>query len=381
MQHHATIVGAGIAGLTSAIALHQRGWSVEVLEAAPEVRAAGAGISLASNAIQALDLLGLAQLVIDAGKIIKRVEIHDDRGSVLSSLDATFLPAPNVAIHRSALHKILMDALPPNTIHTNQRITTLDDLQQTKDAGRQTQDAEGRTSDVFIVSDGIHSTLRSRIIPNSAPRYAGYTCWRGVVTMPDLDIDHATEAWGMKGRFGIVPIGNGQIYWFACVNAPQNDPAMRAATIPDLMRVFAHYASPIPEILHATPTDAVIWGDICDIDTPQRWVYDRTVFIGDAAHATTPNLGQGACQAIEDAVILAHELDRGPNIDQALSRFEHQRIPRVTSIVKRSRRLGAIAQSQGRIISSIRNHALRLTSERTQQQQMLDVCRFRIIAT
>lgn len=380
MQQHATIVGAGIAGLTSAIALHQRGWSVEVLEAAPEVRAAGAGISLASNAIQALEHLGLSQQEINAGKVIPRIEIHDDRGSVLSSLDTPFLPAPIVAIHRSALHKILQDALPQGTIRTNQRISTLGDLQVTKDAGRLTSDVGHRTSDLIIVSDGIHSTLRSRIIPNSAPQYAGYTCWRGVVRMPDLEIDHATETWGTKGRFGIVPIGNGQIYWFACVNAPQNDPSMRSASIPDLLRVFANYASPIPEILYATPNEAVIWNDICDIDTPQRWVYDRTVFIGDAAHATTPNLGQGACQAIEDAVILAHELDRGPNIDQALNRFEHQRVPRVTSIVKRSRRLGAIAQSQSRLISSIRNLALRLTSERTQQQQMLDVCRFRIIA-
>lgn len=371
-QHHATIIGAGIAGLTTAIALRQRGWGVQVLEAAPEVRTAGAGLSLASNAIQALGHLGLSEHVINAGQIIRRLDIHDHRGSAMSSVDTSFLPAPIVAIHRTALHQILQDALPSETILTNQRITSLDDL--SSDVGR-------GAPDVTIIADGIHSLIRSRIIPNSAPRYAGYTCWRGVVTMPDLNMEHAVETWGRNGRFGILPIGDQRYYWFACVNAPQNDPAMRNATIPDLMRIFSSYASPIPEILHATPQDAVLWNDICDIDTPQRWVYDRTVFIGDAAHATTPNLGQGACQAIEDAVILAHELDRGPNIDQALSRFEHQRIPRVTSIVKRSRRLGAIAQSQSMITAGIRDLVVRMTSERTTQKQMLEVCRFRIIAS
>lgn len=371
---HAIIVGAGIAGLTSAIALQQRGWTVTVLESAPEVRATGAGISLASNAMQALGHLGLATTVQKRGQVISRLEIHDQQASVLSSIDTSFLPAPLVAIHRTDLHEILMSALPPDIILTNKRAVSA-----TSDgslATLSTADGESFTADLVIVADGIHSALRHRTIENTAPRYAGYTCWRGVVHMPELAIDLAVETWGRSGRFGYVPIGNGRIYWFACVNAAANHPSNKSATILDLIKIFGSYASPIPEILLATPPDALLWNDIADIPTPQRWVYNNVVFIGDAAHATTPNLGQGACQAIEDAVILANELAKGPHHQQALTRFERRRVPRVTRIVTRSRRLGSIAQLSQPVLMSLRDFVVRSTSVQTQQKQMLDICTF-----
>lgn len=362
------IVGAGIAGLTAAVALRQRGHRCTIIEAAPHIRTTGAGITLGANAMQALSCIGLAQTVRDAGQTLRHLDILDASGAMLSHVDATDPQASVVAIHRASLHSILLDAATPHKVITDRKVVDVD-LHQ---GARQVRFADGSTlqADVIVVADGIHSAARRTLVPDSAPRYAGYTCWRGVVRVPGLDLVDATETWGDQGRVGLVPIGDDHVYWFATANAPAYAEWARTMTSADLAQRFAHYHDPIAEVLRMTPNEHVLWNDICDIEPLQRWAFDNAVLIGDAAHAMTPNLGQGACQAIEDAVMLAAKLGTERTVAASLIAFERSRIKRASEIARMSRRIGAVAQWTSPLKSATRNALMRMVPQRANQRRM-----------
>ena len=359
----ATIIGAGIAGLTAAIALQRKGWHCTIHEAAETVRSAGAGITLSSNAMQALKHLGISEKVKEGGLPIRRLIVQDETGRALSDLDPGFLPEPMIAIHRSVLHSILLDAVGEEHVVTN---SAVDDVATLR-------------GDVIIGADGINSRVRSRLIKGTEPVYSGYTCWRGLVHIPGYISNVASETWGRHGRVGIVPIGNDNIYWFICVNAEREAPWVRRMTVDDLAERFASYPSPLPEIIRSTSASDILLNDISDLKPLKQWVFGKVALIGDAAHATTPNLGQGACQAIEDAVILADRLASISDISNALVAYEQARMPRATMIVKRSRRLGRIAQITHPVLATVRNAVLKATPVQTKLDQMQQICTFNML--
>ncbi|HNE29135.1 MAG TPA: FAD-dependent monooxygenase, partial [Saprospiraceae bacterium] len=231
-------------------------------------------------------------------------------------------------------------------------------------------DGSAHATDCLIVADGIHSAIRSQLAPDAVTRYAGYTCWRAVIDDPGLSLSAATETWGKHGRFGIVPLAGGKIYCFACINAPQNDPRMAAMRVAELKKIFSGYHAPIPAILEQWRDDQLIWNDLADLKPLDRFAYGRVVLIGDAAHATTPNLGQGACQAIEDAVILAEMLKKHSDPEQAFRAYEQKRLPRTRFIVETSRRMGAIAQWQNPLLVCLRNVLFRLIPQSVNEKQL-----------
>lgn len=370
-----TILGGGIAGLTAAIALKQKGIRAIVFEAAPEIKPFGAGLLLAANAVKGYERLGIAEKIVARGLALPTFSILDQRGCVITSADAAKIGRQyglhNFAIHRAALHEALLAELEPGQVQTGKRATRFEKL---GDDAIEIYFTDGTTqrTDFLIVAEGIHSAVRQQLLPDSEPRYAGYTCWRAVVGTPPAlaGLTTASETWGRDGRVGIVPLAGEKIYWFACVNARQNDPVMRDVKVADLQRMFQKFHPAVRTILENTRDEDLIWNDIIDLRPIEKFAFGNIVLIGDAAHATTPNMGQGACQAIEDAVILADELGKNTEPSAAFAAFEKRRLKRTHFIVNNSWRLGKIAQLSRPWLVALRNALFRLVPESVNERQL-----------
>lgn len=367
-----TIVGGGIAGLTAAITLLKKGYDVTIFEAAPAIRAVGAGLILAANAIKGLQKLGIADDIIPAGRVLPSFKILDSNGKIINQTDTHNLEKKygisNFTIHRADLHRILLSKIPMQCIHLNKKAVDVSQTQQ--DIFIRFADGTTHQTQYLIVADGVHSPLRQKLVPNSAPRYAGYTCWRGIADNTALKLEETSETWGAKGRFGIVPLANNKIYWFACVNAPQNSETFKQYKSKQLQIQYKDFHEPIPTLLRHTKDEAIIWNDIIDLKPIYQFAFGNILLIGDAAHATTPNMGQGACQAIEDAAVLAHLLETGEDMPTIFKAFEKRRLARTHHIVNGSWRIGQVAQWENPILIALRNTAFRLIPNSVSQKQL-----------
>lgn len=369
-----SIVGGGIGGLCTAVALQKAGIECSVFESSLEIKSMGAGLGIGNNAIKALAKLGLDQHVIGAGQVLDAMIIYDENGKQISKMDTKLISerfgTNNVTIHRAALHGILHRNLKVNTVSCGKRC--VDFFQDENGVRLAFEDGTEETSDYVIAADGIHSVFRKKLLPKSYPRYAGYTCWRGVAQLEQIKSyeNVASETWGPNGRFGIVPLAGGKVYWFACVNAPYHDPETASFKKKDLLTLFKDYHSPIPEIINITKDEAILHNDIIDIAPIRQFAFGRILLIGDAAHATTPNMGQGASQAIEDAVIVASCVNTFTTIDDAFKHFEKLRVKRTAKIIKMSRWIGQVAQSRNRTMIKIRDYLLRRQSPASQLKRL-----------
>ncbi len=373
-ENKIAIVGGGIAGLTMAIALQRKGFQTIVYETAPAIKPLGAGITLAGNAVKALQQIGLDQDVLQPGKILKSLFIKDQKGKILAFTDAEKLSKKlavinSFSIHRADLHDILLSKLQPGTLILDKSL--VDFAENEKGVLLKFADGTVAQSRYLIACDGIHSVVRQKLMPGSAPRYAGYTCWRAVIDMPgNIPSDETSETWASGKRFGIVPLANNKLYWFACINAKPDDPKLKKFSALDLAESFAGFHSPIPRILQNTDSERLIWSDIIDLKPLTQFHFGKILLTGDAAHATTPNMGQGACMAIEDAAVLINCLESASDIESAFARFERKRIDRTTKIVNDSWRIGRVAQLENPTLSRLRNGILRITPPRVTEKQI-----------
>ncbi len=371
MEKSITIIGGGIAGLTTAIALNKINIKPTIFEAAMKLEPIGAGLVLAANAMKAFQKLGIAAEIIKHGRLLPSFTIYDTQGRFISKTDSKAISqkyaVDNFTIHRGALHKLLLSKIDADRIHLNKWVI---DIEQTSNSITiKFQDGSTYDTDYLIVADGIHSFIRKKLLPDSTPRYAGYTCWRAVIDNDYLNLTETSETWGTAGRFGIVPLVDDKIYWFACINAPQNSSVMQQFKVADLQHHFKHFHAPIPTILEQTKDENLIWNDITDFKPIDKYVFGNLILIGDAAHAATPNLGQGACQAIEDAVMLADELNNQTDIPTAFKQFERKRLKRTHYIINRSWTVGKIAQIDNRALATARNFVFRLLPAKVKERQ------------
>lgn len=369
---HALIVGGGIAGLTSAIALRQHGWSCEVFEAAPALKPAGAGIWLAPNALDILHRLGQLDNLIPRGQFLKYVSVADSQYKPIQSLE-TIWPTEDrnlqtLAIHRAQLQAGLLAGLPEKIIHTDKKLA-FTDQSETK-AIAHFVDGTSAEGDVIIGADGIHSTTRQDISPAARIRFAGQTCWRGISDYPlEGDKQHqAMEVWGTGRRFGFSPVSKDKVYWFAVEDAEQDQILPQAERKPYLIDRFQPFGSPITDLIDFTPPDTILQNDIIDLLPLKTWSEGRVGLIGDAAHATTPNMGQGGCQAIEDAWFLPQFLQSKDSPAEAFQAFYQFRKKRVNKIVRLSWRLGKMAHFS--FAPELRNWMLRITPNSVQKKQL-----------
>ncbi len=360
--------------MCTAIALQQIGVDVKVYESAPELKPVGAGVGLAANAIQGLQRLGVADAVVARGKQLEALVIFDENGNVISNMDTRPLSSKyginNFVIHRADLHEVLQQRLQPGTLVLGKRAASI--KQQEKQVEIKFEDGTQAAADLLIAADGINSAIRQQLLPHSQPRYAGYTCWRGVVENPGVEINQmiSAETWAPQGRVGIAPLQGNGIYWYACINAPQNSDKMRQMTPAALAAHFSDLPAAVPAIIGATPPTQLIWNDIADLKPLKQFAYGRVLLLGDAAHATSPNMGQGACQAIEDAVVLGQCLQQAASIKAALAKYEQRRLARTAKVIRLSRLLGAVSQWQHPMLRGSRNAAFRLMPAFVTQSQM-----------
>jgi 2-polyprenyl-6-methoxyphenol hydroxylase-like FAD-dependent oxidoreductase len=365
------VVGGGIAGLSAAIGLRRSGHDVVVLERAPRIDPVGAGITLFSNAMRALDRLGVGRAVAARGAAATRSAILTWEGRELTQVPSDLLEG-TIAVHRADLQTELAAAA--GDVRLGVEVVA---VEQSED-GVAAKTAEGREvrGDLLAGADGLSSVARHEIA-DVPIRYAGYTAWRGVSSV-SVESGRLTESWGVGERFGLVDIGRGRTYWFATKNAPEGESAEPEGRKTEIMRRFSGWHEPIAAVAEATDEDAILRNDVYYLDPLPRWSNGRVVLVGDAAHATTPGVGQGAAQAIEDAVVLADRLADPRHLAAALAEYEAVRRPRAEAVLKMSRRADKAAQLASPLGWRIRNALVRRLPERAQRRQLEPLVRYEL---
>lgn len=355
------VVGGGIGGLAAAVALQAVGANVVVFERAPRPGEVGAGITLFTNALRALDAIGLGDAVRSLGTGVTDGGVRRPDGKWLSrapGADAARRAGIElVTVHRAELHGLLAGAMNTGTLLAGVSVLEVED-----EPGRPVlvkSSAGPREADAVVAADGLRSQIRTRLWPEgSPPSYAGFTAWRGVTRQP-LHLPTASETWGPGCEFGLVPLADERVYWFATANVPESTvfPDERA----ELLGRFEHWHAPIAQVLDATAAEAILRHDVFELPRPYPpFARGRVALLGDAAHAMTPNAGQGACQALEDAVVLAAVV-RDHGVSAGLSAYDSARR-------HRTRRVAAFSASTGRFIQ--RHQALRDAATRVIPSQV-----------
>lgn len=353
----AIIIGAGIGGLMTAIALQKVGIAAQIYEQAPEARAVGAGLTLWANAVRCLEQVGLDHVVqaayMDGGGGIRRWD-----GQALSIIDTALVKAryhaPIIVVHRAEFLDALLHAA-GHVVHYGKRLIRYENHGDSITAFF--EDGTSAQADLLIGTDGIHSLVRQQMHPQVSPVYRGYAAWRGVVDFQHERVGNMWgEAWGRGARFGIVPLTRNRVYWFATANRPKNSPPAQHQS--ELLRLFGNWHQPIPQLIQQTAESAILYNDIADLETLPHWLDGRAVLLGDAAHAMTPNLGQGACQAIEDALTLAYTLNEAPRLEVALSQYEKLRLRHTQQVQVQSRRIGQMGQLENAILTNLRDKVM-----------------------
>jgi 2-polyprenyl-6-methoxyphenol hydroxylase-like FAD-dependent oxidoreductase len=325
----AIIIGGGIGGLASAVALSRRDWQVEVLERAPEFTEVGAGLSIWANGLRALDALGVGESIRQHATLEGQGGIQDSAGRWLARTNGAELErryGPTAMIHRADLLAVLCAAVPAEALRSGVPVS------EVRPDGTVMHSGGESRADLVVGADGIKSVTRMSVWPDAPPpRYAGYTAWRMIT--PPVPVGESSESWGAGERFGYVPLADERVYCFATANAPEG---ADGGGLPGLRRRFAGWHDPIPALLEATDPGAVLHDDLYELPPLPAYTRGRAALVGDAAHAMTPNLGQGAGQALEDAVVLAKTVG-GPS---GLDAYDRLRRPRTQKIALRSHRIG-----------------------------------------
>ncbi len=368
MTETVNIIGAGIGGLTTALTLKQKGLNVTIFESSAEIKPVGAGIILANNAMQVFQKLGIQNKIEKAGNKISYMKITDTQLNTISVADLTEYEkkygVQNIAIHRGELQKILANEIGYNNINLSKRLSRIEKNELFKLTFEDNSTIESK---LVIGADGIKSVVRNQLFEKSTLRNANQICWRGIceIDLPQKYHNELNEAWGKGKRFGFVKISDKKVYWYALANSKD----VKADVI-NLTEFFSEFHIDILNIISATIKEQIIVSDIIDLKPIDKWQSKNICLIGDAAHATTPNLGQGACQAIEDAYVLGKLLDSGLEIENTFSAYENLRRKKAHTIVNISWTVGKMAHIESRFGIWLRNFIMKNIPKLANKKQM-----------
>jgi 2-polyprenyl-6-methoxyphenol hydroxylase-like FAD-dependent oxidoreductase len=356
------IVGGGVAGLTAAIALERQGIDAVVFEQADDLRKSqlGAGLSLGLNVARAFEHLGLLDELTQVGAPITHRQFATHKGKELGS--APICPEDELVLGvlRPRFHEFLVDAAGDDKLQLGARFER---FEQDGD-GVTAHFADGSTArgDVLIGADGIKSAVRAQLLGASEPRYAGYLTRRGVLESEAAKDGFERIFLGPGRRFLFYPVGRWYVYWTAATNEPADAKETGAEIKRTVLERFRGWPEPIEALVEATDESSSFIAPTFDRDPVDRWGEGRVTLLGDSAHPMTWDRGQGAGQGIEGAVLLAKELAQGDDPAAALRAWEAKRMPRTAKIVRDSRRVGRLGQSQKALPRLAHQVGARITS-------------------
>ncbi|MFD7236704.1 FAD-dependent monooxygenase [Streptomyces syringium] len=365
-QPHAVVIGAGIGGLTAAVALRRQGWRVTVLERAATLEPVGAGISLAPNGQRSLDVIGLGDDVraLASWQGDGGLRTPDGRWLSRTSSEAAArrFGGPLVLLHRATLTDLLVKHLPDQAVRTGAAATLVDPGAADRPARVATPDGDIE-ADLVVAADGINSATRAALFPtHPGPVYSGFTTWRLITPAPGRPFA-AHETWGRAGLWGTHPMKDGRVYAYAAAAAPAGTRAPDDEKA-ELLRRFGTWHHPVPDILAAAVPDRILRHDVRFMAEPlPAYHRGRVALLGDAAHAMAPTLGQGGNQAIEDAIVLAHHLTPGAaDLSPALAAYTRDRLPRTMDVVRRAARTARLFMLSGAPAVALRDTAIAAVS-------------------
>ena len=351
----AIIIGGGIGGITAAIALRQAGIDATVYERAPELREVGSGLPLFTNALRALQKLGLGDKIEALGAHANTLSVSTWRGQVLTDVTnekhLQSLGTVSTVVHRAELLALLVETLGMENVHLNTECTGFSQ----DESGVRARFVGGMEAqgDFLVGADGLHSTIRSQMFGIIKPRYVGYTTWRGVAHIERSGLER--YVWGKGYQFGIAPMSKGRAYWFAQKYAPEGQRDKAGGRKQELLDLFHDWHDPVPAVIEATRDADILRNDVYELPHLKHWSSGRATLLGDAAHAMTPNLGQGGCLAIEDALVLADCLVQEHDIVAALKLYETRRIKRTRNVARLAHLMAGAVQIENNTLAGTRN--------------------------
>jgi 2-polyprenyl-6-methoxyphenol hydroxylase-like FAD-dependent oxidoreductase len=339
------VVGAGIGGLSTAIAARQRDMTVDLIELQPSISVYGVGIIQHGNVVREMARLGLLQRYLNRGFSFEDVGQYNSAGELMQRiagqrLAGTDYPA-NVGISRLELHRVLIEAATDSGAKL-QLGTTVNELQQL-DGGVDVTFSDGarRRYDLVVGADGVHSRVRALIFgAQFAPRLTGQSVWRhNFARVPE--VDHLCTFAGPRGNAGLCPLADNLMYMYLT----SQEQGTARIPLERLPQIFRQRLEPFGGLIarlreQITDPDAIVYRQLEVIFVPAPWYRGRVVLIGDAAHATTPHLGQGAGMAVEDAVVLTELLASDAPVAAQLQQFMLRRYERCRFICENSIRMG-----------------------------------------
>lgn len=354
------IIGGGISGLCSAVALQRKGICAEVYEKEKDFSDPDTGIVLSGNAIRAFYIMGLGGQIIANGVTTNHCLVKSHSGEVIAKFDY-HSPShiPNyLFMKRSTLMNILAEALLPGSHHMNKELIDFEQIAQTIKLNF--KDGSTAEAEYLIGSDGSNSPIRKKLIPESKLTLSGSVCWRGFIDNPTFSEIPYTETWGPRGRFGITPMPGNRLYWYAFKKSESSTTNMFDWTPIDLLFNFFYYHDPIQQILENTPLENIIFDELSVLQPLEHFHYGNILLVGDSAHASMPNIGQGASQAIEEAAYLSKWISTEDSIEKAFEKYELNRLARMTLVKNETKIYGLAAKVDFPILCSIRNKLLQL---------------------
>ena len=341
------IVGGGIGGLAMANCLQSQGLDFDLYEQAAQLTEVGAGIGMSKSALDILEKIGVSEIVKQSGSFIKYACMKDENLDLIRELPVEL---DSICIHRARLIEILGQNIPPTKVHLNKRVKSIDE--QTEFVNVHFEDGTTVQGQSLMIADGINSAIRKKYFPLIKIRYANQIIWRGItkLKLPEYYSNRFVEVWSDSKRFLFVPMDHEYVFWLAIKSGKPGGKDNPSTIKNDLLHDFSNFNSVVKNLIENS--DNFIRNDIADLGSNKRaWFKGKVVFVGDAIHATTPNLAQGACQAIEDAYTLSKCLkEYFPDLLKAFGTYQGLRKEKAMFVVNTSWMLGKMAHTNNNFL-------------------------------